>query len=70
MIGDGDGDCGEIGGMKIDRGKRSTRRNPAPNASLSITIDYSCCSGWNPMGGSCEHGNETSGYIKCWKILE
>jgi hypothetical protein len=26
----GDGDCGEIGGMKIDRGKRSTRKKPAP----------------------------------------
>jgi hypothetical protein len=24
------GDCGEIGGMKIGRGKRSTRRKPAP----------------------------------------
>jgi hypothetical protein len=28
-----DGDCGEIGGMKIGRGNRSTRRQPAP-ASL------------------------------------
>jgi hypothetical protein len=26
----GDGDCGEMGGMKIDRGNRSTRRKPAP----------------------------------------
>jgi hypothetical protein len=26
----GDGDCGEIGGMKIGRGNRSTRRTPAP----------------------------------------
>jgi hypothetical protein len=25
-----DGDCGEIGGMKIGRGTRSTRRKPAP----------------------------------------
>jgi hypothetical protein len=25
-----DGDCGEIGGMKIVRGNRSTRRKPAP----------------------------------------
>jgi hypothetical protein len=24
-----DGDCGAIGGMKIDRGNRSTRRKPA-----------------------------------------
>jgi hypothetical protein len=26
--GDSDGDCGEIGGMKIGRGNRSTRRKP------------------------------------------
>jgi hypothetical protein len=26
----GDGDCGEIGAMKIGRGNRSTRRRPAP----------------------------------------
>jgi hypothetical protein len=25
----GDGDCGEIGGMKIGRGNRSNRRKPA-----------------------------------------
>jgi hypothetical protein len=25
-----DGDCGEIGGVKIGRGNRSTRRKPAP----------------------------------------
>jgi hypothetical protein len=26
----GDGDCGEIGGMKIGKGNRRTRRKPAP----------------------------------------
>jgi hypothetical protein len=26
----GDGDCGEIGGIKIGRGNRSTRRKSAP----------------------------------------
>jgi hypothetical protein len=26
----GDGDCGEIGGMKIGMGNRSTRRKTAP----------------------------------------
>jgi hypothetical protein len=26
----GDDDCGGIGGMKIGRGNRSTRRKPAP----------------------------------------
>jgi hypothetical protein len=30
MIGDCDCDCGEIGGIKIGRGNRSTQRNPAP----------------------------------------
>jgi hypothetical protein len=25
-----DGDCGAVGGMKIGRGNRSTRREPAP----------------------------------------
>jgi hypothetical protein len=28
----GEGDCGAIGGMKIGRGNRSTRRKPAPMA--------------------------------------
>jgi hypothetical protein len=32
----GDGDCGEIGGTKIGRGNRSTRRKPAPSATLSF----------------------------------
>jgi hypothetical protein len=26
--------------------------------------------GWGPVEGSCEHGNETSDFIKCWEILE
>jgi hypothetical protein len=26
----GEGDCGTIGGMKIGRGNRSTRRKPVP----------------------------------------
>jgi hypothetical protein len=33
----GDGDCGEVGGMKIGRGHRSTRRKPAPAPLLSTT---------------------------------
>jgi hypothetical protein len=27
-------------------------------------------SGLGPLEGFCEHGNEPSGYIKCWEILE
>jgi hypothetical protein len=27
-------------------------------------------SGQGPVEGSCEHGNEPSGSIKCWEILE
>jgi hypothetical protein len=33
----GDGDCGEIVGMKIGRGNRSTRRKPALAPLLSTT---------------------------------
>jgi hypothetical protein len=33
----GDGDCGEIGGMKIGRGNRSTRMKTCPRANLSTT---------------------------------
>jgi hypothetical protein len=25
---------------------------------------------WGPVEGSCEYGNELSGSIKCWEILE
>jgi hypothetical protein len=25
-------------------------------------------SGWGPVEGSCEHGNEPSGSLKCWEI--
>jgi hypothetical protein len=32
-----DGDCGAFGGMLIGRGNRSTRRKPAPSATLSTT---------------------------------
>jgi hypothetical protein len=27
-------------------------------------------SGQGPVEGSCEHGNELSGSIKCWELLE
>jgi hypothetical protein len=27
-------------------------------------------SGKGPVDGSCEHGNESSGSMKCWEILE
>jgi hypothetical protein len=27
-------------------------------------------SGYGPLEGSCEHGNEPSGSIKCWEVLE
>jgi hypothetical protein len=25
---------------------------------------------WIDLEGSCEHGNEPSGSIKCWEVLE
>jgi hypothetical protein len=33
----GDGDCGEIGGMKIGKGNRSTRRKPATLSTTNPT---------------------------------
>jgi hypothetical protein len=24
----------------------------------------------DPVEGSCEHGNEPSGFIKCWEVIE
>jgi hypothetical protein len=36
----GDGDCGEIGGMKIGRGSRSTRRKPTPAPLCPSQIPY------------------------------
>jgi hypothetical protein len=44
----GDGDCGEIGGMKIGRGNRSTRRKPAPALLLSITKSHMTRPGFEP----------------------
>jgi hypothetical protein len=35
-----DGGCGAIGGMKIGRGNRSTRRKPAPAPLCSPQIPY------------------------------
>jgi hypothetical protein len=35
-----DGDCGEIGRMKIGRGNRSTRRKPAPAPLCSPQIPH------------------------------
>jgi hypothetical protein len=36
----GGGDCGEIGGIKIGRGNRSTRRKPAPLALCPPQISH------------------------------
>jgi hypothetical protein len=33
----GDGDCGEIGGMKIGRGKPKYLEKTCPNSTLSTT---------------------------------
>jgi hypothetical protein len=44
----GDGDCGEIGGMKIRRGNRSTRRKPAPAPLLSVTKSHMTRPGFEP----------------------
>jgi hypothetical protein len=36
----GDGECREIGGMKIGKGNRSTRRNPAPAPLYPLEIPH------------------------------
>jgi hypothetical protein len=38
----GDGDCGEIGGMKNGRGNRSTWRKPAPRPLWLIDFASPC----------------------------
>jgi hypothetical protein len=43
-----DGDCGEIGGIKIGKGNRSTRRKNCPSAALSTTDPTWLDSGLNP----------------------
>jgi hypothetical protein len=40
-----DGDCGAIGGMKIGRGKQSTRRKPA-SAPATNRPSYGAANGW------------------------
>jgi hypothetical protein len=54
-----DGDCGAIGGMKIGRGNRSTRRKPAHRhcsgtpAVNRLSYDAACLKGiheWNAPG--------------------
>jgi hypothetical protein len=54
-------------------GKRQLRR-PGRRWVDNIKIDVIGI-GWDGMGtidlaGSCEHGNEPSGSIKCWQVLE
>jgi hypothetical protein len=39
-----EGDCGTIGGMKIGRGNRSTRRKPAP---VPLTLDLKIVFKWH-----------------------
>jgi hypothetical protein len=34
----GEGDCEEIGGMKIGGGNRSTRRKPTPAPNFDLTV--------------------------------
>jgi hypothetical protein len=41
-----EGDCGEIGGMKIGRGNRSTRRKPAPVPLCPPQIPHDQTQAW------------------------
>jgi hypothetical protein len=44
----GDGDCVEIGRIKIGKGNRSTRRKPTPAPLLSITKSHMTRPGFEP----------------------
>jgi hypothetical protein len=50
----GDGDCGEIGGIKSGRGNRSTRRKPAPAPLCSPEIPHD----WTPGSKSGRRGGK------------
>jgi hypothetical protein len=61
-------------------GKRSLgrpRRRWVDNIKMDLKRDKMGCyrldqslSGWGPAEGSCEHGDETSGSLKCWEFPE
>jgi hypothetical protein len=42
----GDGDCGDIGGMKIGRENRSTRRKPAPAWTRATVVGIQRLTAW------------------------
>jgi hypothetical protein len=46
-----DGECGVVGGMRIDRGNRSTRRKPAPVPLCPSQIPYDLGSNPGRRGG-------------------
>jgi hypothetical protein len=35
-----------------------------------VVLQDSSGSGLGPMQGSCKHGSEHSGSVKCWEIIE
>jgi hypothetical protein len=67
----GDGDCGEIGGMKIGRGNRSTRRKPAPAPHCSPQIHMPRPvlnpgrSGWKPATNRLSYGAAQEELLQC-----
>jgi hypothetical protein len=62
-----DGDCGEIGGIKISRGNRSTRRIPAPAPLLSVTKSHMTRPGLNP---GCRGGKPATNCLSYGAALE
>jgi hypothetical protein len=65
-----DGDCGAIGGMKIGRGNRSTRRKPAPAPLCppQIPHDQTRARTWGAAVGSQQltHTVDPSNFIYIW----
>ena len=65
-----------VGKPEGNRPLRRPRRRWEDNIKMDLREIGRCCMDWitydlrrRPVEGSCEHGNESSGSIKCCKIL-
>jgi hypothetical protein len=70
-------ECMLVGNPEEERPLGRPRRRWVDNVKMNVKRERM---GWygldrsgpgqGPVEGSCEHGNETSGSIKCWEVLE
>jgi hypothetical protein len=61
-----DGDCGPIGGIKIGRGNRSTRRKPAPVPLSPPQIPHDVIPGSNPCRSGGKPATNRLSYSKAY----